>query len=71
MTIRTKDGRRITLARIGKDKQEGGSDELAGYDIDSANKDLFGKPVLETLRITDIDRFLSMYAFAPVDYDYI
>ena len=69
MTIRTKDGRRIALARMGNVEQEDGSDEFAGYDIDSPNRDLFGRPILVTLHIGDMDRFLSMYAFAPVDFE--
>ena len=60
-----RDGRRIEVARIGRAEAEDGSDEIAGYEAECPDRDLFGRPVVQTVRLCDIRTFLGMYAFPP------
>ena len=69
MKLLLKDGRTIDVARMGRAEAEHGSDEIAGYDFDGPDKDLFGNPVLEIFHLSDVDRFLGVYAFPPKDYE--
>ena len=38
---------------------------IFGIDMDSANKDLFGKPAVEEFSIEDVLRIYGSYSFAP------
>lgn len=65
MIFLLKDGRRMAPVRIGSADSPDGSASVFGINIDSANKDLFGKPAVEEFSVADIHRVFGSYSFAP------
>ena len=53
---------------IGFPDHEGPSTTIRGIDIDNAEVDLFGKPVVETFEVSDIEKIYGSYAFSPEEY---
>ena len=64
MRIRTKRGDEYIVLRIGRPECEDPCPIV--YCYNNTDKDLFGKPAITEINISDIEGFLGSYAFEPI-----
>lgn len=67
MILITKLGQRVLPVRMGVPEHDGPSVIVTGVNLDSDERDLFGKRIIEEFKITDFAGFEGSYAFSPVD----
>lgn len=67
MILITKLGHRVIPVRMGIPEHEGPTITITGVNIDSPDRDLFGKRLIEEFKISDFAGIVGSYAFPPVD----
>lgn len=67
MIMITKLGHRVKILRFGQPEAETPTTKVLGLDLDSSDRDIFGKKVLEEFKLSDFEAIEGSYSF-PIEY---
>jgi hypothetical protein len=67
MILILKDGRRIAPIIIGLPEHVEPQNVIKGIDIDSKDRDLFGKNIIESFTFDDVAGVLGSHTFSPLN----